>query len=222
MLVREYTVEGKASRRKKALWLRCDHCKKEFERAHTIKTQLKKKRHYCSSACFALAMKSGGIADKSRKKTCQERYGSDYYIIRHDVASKSGKLAHTPEIEKRRWKKIREGWKDLSKQLSRGLTLIRSKQEVEFFAVIKKQFKVEAECPKYVNGWFIDGYISSHKVWVQYDGVYWHSRPELIARDKKQDEWFAGQGLTLVRVTDKEWNGDREKVLKRLKTLLEP
>ena len=160
-------------------------------------------------------MKSGGVADASRQRTCRERYGADYYITQPNIASGLGKRAHSPEIEARRRLIVSENMKSISVQLSRGLTINRSRAEVTFFARLQDTLGVEITCPKFINGWFIDGYVASLDLYVQFDGVYWHSRPERVAIDKAQDAWFVENEMKLTRITDVEWRKNPQGVLSR-------
>lgn len=201
-------VESKNNRSRIHVVLKCDVCNNEFERWQNAKTVAARLRHYCSPKCFQAAMKSGGIADTSRKVVCMERYGSPYFITRHDIASASGKAAHTPEIETKRWTKIKKSWSITAVHLRRGLTLTRSRAEIDFFQRLSETLKTPIECPKYINHWWIDGYITALDVYVQFDGAYWHSSPSAQERDKKQDAWFPAQNKVLIRITYADWCRD--------------
>ena len=107
----------------------------------------------------------------------------------------------------------------------------KSRAEDSFYEVLCIQFgvadirrqvlvKPNSDRSKY---WLIDFYVASIDAYVQFDGEYWHGldRPiEVISefkyvrdvsilgaweRDKRQDIWFAENGLKLVRVTDREF-----------------
>jgi len=151
-----------------------------------------------------MAMSSGGCADYSRRTTCLDVYGSEYLITRHDVASASGKAAHTPDIEQRRWTKIKKSWEDSSITLTRGLTLTRSRQEREFFDKLGA-LGLTIVIQKHTHGWFIDGYIVDDDTYVQFDGIYWHKQSDKVERDTAQNVWFRENGLKLVRITDVEY-----------------
>jgi hypothetical protein len=94
-----------------------------------------------------------------------------------------------------------------------------SKAEIRFRDALRERFG-EVKHQKWCGGWPIDFYIPSIDSYVQFDGVYWHGldRPIEIIRaskkprdqkivtkwetDRKQNEWFAAQGIRLVRVVD--------------------
>lgn len=200
-------------RTKKVAVLECDVCSMRFERSVNVKKWLTAARHRCSPECFRLDSKKGGAAYEQRKNTCLEKYGVASVVAFH--ASSSGKKAHTEEIEKRRWKKIREAWQKNSVRRSRGLELTRSKAELEFIHVCTS---ILGPCvpQKYVNGWFIDAYFAERDLYVQFDGVYWHSSPKIFNRDEAQNAWFKANNLKLERVTDLEWRKNPERVLTRL------
>jgi hypothetical protein len=211
-------VIGKNNRRgiKTILKLRCDECNLDFIRKFNIKIIENRPRHYCNSNCHSKSMKSGGRADISRKKTCREKYGSDYFITHPTIASKSGKKAHTPEIEKRRSKTRCANWEINSTKLSRGLIITRSKEEVEFFKTVLLHLILcenEIEYSKYINGWFVDGYIKKLDLWIQYDGTYWHSKPGAKVKDNKQDIWFETNKKNFVRINDQKWKSSRNQCL---------
>ena len=208
MILNRIAQSTRNGRTRKALELRCDWCKTEYVRHQNTKVLESRTEHWCCHECFSHAIAKGGSVDLRRRETNVERYGIPYVINCHDIAVSSGQSAHTPEIEARRWKKIHEGWKSTATVLRRGLTLVRSRPEIEFFDRLGESLNVTIECPKYINRWFIDGYISAYDVWLQFDGVYWHSRPDRVKNDYNQNEWFAAQKMSLLRITDKEYLKD--------------
>lgn len=197
---------SRTNKKRRYLVLKCNSCGTVFERWQNAKLIASKPQHYCCNECFKMAMRSGGCADARRRITNDEKYGVPYYISKPEVASMSGKAAHTPELELQRWDKIKRGWADGSTVLKRGLTLVRSRVEREFFDRFSRELGLEVETQKHVNGWFIDGHVKDVNIYVQFDGVYWHSRADAIARDVEQNEWFAKNGFKLVRITDREYS----------------
>jgi len=199
------------------LILKCDQCGKQFEQGNNVRLIKARPRHYCGFDCHTLAMKAGGVADLSRKHTCKEKYGSDYYLLTKESLNKASIACKTPDVMFKRNVTRSRNMQKNSIQLSRGLTINRSKIEIEFFDRLRDHLQLEIVCPKYVNGWFIDGYVPALSLWVQFDGVYWHSKPSAIKRDLKQDEWFAESSKKLLRITDTEWRRDPETCLKLFK-----
>lgn len=61
--------------------------------------------------------------------------------------------------------------------------------------------------------WLVDFYVSAIDTYVQMDGVFWHGlyegddHPKAVkarVSDTEQNEWFAGNGMRLVRITDQQ------------------
>lgn len=192
-------------RKKSFLLLKCDLCGIEFERGTGNLSALRKRpRHFCTSTCHKESMKSGGKSDESRKSTCRQKYGVDYYINLFEVASRASKMGHTPEHEERRKIQNKKNMEDYSIRLRRGLTLCRSKAEIDFLAKLACELEDVLLYQEYINGWWIDAYSPKYDCWIQFDGEYWHSRPKNVERDTHQNEWFKASGLRLVRITDKQ------------------
>lgn len=191
------------NRTKCYLLLRCDTCGKEFERGTGNLSNLRMRpRHFCGAECHSMSMKRGGASDDSRRTSCQEKYGADYYICIPEVASRSGKLGHTPTCEAKRKATNKVNMENYSIRLRRGLSLCRSKAEIDFLSQLAIELGDDLEYQKYVNGWWIDAYSSKFDCWIQFDGVYWHSQLDNRIRDKEQREWFELNRLRLYRITD--------------------
>jgi hypothetical protein len=205
----EYTTKqtlsstGARKNKKFGIFL-CDVCGVTFEKSENLKKTVANPRHYCGHACHRIAMKSGGIADESRKSTCREKYGADYLIAREDVAKKGSLVGNSAHCRKMAAKSFKARLENYSFQLTRGLTITRSKSEVDFLSNLADVLAVELEYQKFKNGWWIDGYCAEHDCWIQFDGVYWHSKPEALARDLAQNDWFRQNGMRLLRITDEE------------------
>jgi len=191
-------------RSKMFMILKCDQCGSVFEQSKNVKVISARPRHYCNTTCHSKAMESGGIADSSRKKTCRQKYGSDYLVTRSDIASAAGKKAGTPECRRRAKQTLTARMETYSYQLKRGLVLTRSKSEVDFLSAVAAELGQDLTYQAYKNGWWIDAYCPFYDCWIQFDGIYWHSQPVNKIRDEKQDNWFREQGLILLRITDKE------------------
>lgn len=93
-----------------------------------------------------------------------------------------------------------------------------SKLETLFYEELCRLFD-DVERQVMINNRSIDFFIPKLKLYVQFDGVYWHGlagqidestkRGQTIKKtymlDREQDAWFAQSGLLLVRVTDEEF-----------------
>ncbi len=49
-----------------------------------------------------------------------------------------------------------------------------------------------------------DFYLPDYNLVLEVDGVYWHSKPEAVTRDKRQQEYLEAEGRTVIHVTDTE------------------
>lgn len=212
--VRRVPEHSKSSTLKTFLVLECDQCKKIFEQGNNVKLIRSKPRHYCNLDCHKLAMKSGGVADASRKKTCREKYGVNYLINHPHMLERAARAGQTESAWKKRRATRDKAMKDLSVQLKRGLILYRSRAEVAFLDALSKRFNVSVHPQKYVNGRWIDGYVEAWDLYIQFDGVYWHSFPDRQRVDDEQNEWFRTNGKKLIRISDRDWAADPEKCLK--------
>lgn len=94
----------------------------------------------------------------------------------------------------------------------------KSKIEIKFGLFLEKFGTVELQ--KFINGWAIDYYLKN--IYIQLDGVYYHGLDRSLdeigkfrtetdkniyttyLRDRKQDQWFKDNNLSLYRVTDLE------------------
>lgn len=192
-------------RKKTFLHLRCDECGLEFDRGdgHIRKLRLNP-RHFCSPVCHAVSMRRGGASDSSRRDTCNVRYGVDYPLGRNESLTKAAKASRTPEACAKRNASFARTRESMTFRLTRGLTLTRSRAEVKFLDALAKELGLELECQKWCEGWFIDAYCEEYDCWIQFDGIYWHSKPEHVERDAAQNEWFASNGKRLLRINDKD------------------
>lgn len=209
------STHPKRTRQKRALRLKCDECGTEFVRDKNVRLLEARENHYCSHKCAERNMKKTGVIGTKRKNTCLERYGAECYIAQPEIATRAAHLANTPEATAKRLATWRAHCHERNFVFKRGLTLMRSKSEIEFIEELSKVIGLVVP-QKYANHWFIDGYIPEHNVYVQFDGIYWHSRPERRVQDEEQNAWFASRGVTLVRVTDKEWKANPDECIKRV------
>ena len=182
----------------------CDHCGIQFEKYQNVKILSSRPRHFCCFEHHHTEMKSGGSSRKASQKTCEDKYGVTCVLQRPDVMTLILQKGHTPEAEKKRRATVNKNMKEVSIQLRRGLVLCRSNAEIAFLTKLAAELGTELVYQKYVNGWWIDAYSPAHDCWIQFDGVYWHSRPGHAERDAAQNLWFSKEGKNLVRVTDVE------------------
>ena len=68
----------------------------------------------------------------------------------------------------------------------------------------------------------VDVLIPEKKIVVQWDGVYWHSKPKRKQLDDSQDKYLAKCGYKVLRYTDKQIKEDREAVKQDIIKQLSP
>jgi len=52
-----------------------------------------------------------------------------------------------------------------------------------------------------LKGWVIDFAFPAHKLIVEADGIYWHSLPNVQAKDARKDADLTQRGWTILRFT---------------------
>lgn len=58
---------------------------------------------------------------------------------------------------------------------------------------------------KKVDGKYkVDAFVPKHNLVIEADGVYWHSLPRVVKKDKEKNEYFLANGYNLLRLTEKE------------------
>jgi very-short-patch-repair endonuclease len=207
--------EGSGNNRLKTfLKLKCDKCGVEFERDFNVKIIRETPRHYCCFECHHAEMKRGGVADTARKETCQERYGSDYYLTQHDFAVEMSRRGNSPEARERAVASMQTRWNDNAKVFSHGLTIPRSNSELEFLHMLSVKLGRELVSQKYINKRWVDVYDPVKDAYIEFDGEYWHNLTnERKTRDNEQTTWFALNQKHFLRVSETRWRRDKNVVL---------
>lgn len=97
--------------------------------------------------------------------------------------------------------------------------IIRSQQEIELFETIKQ---IYPDVIHNIKGLFssssmeLDIYIPSLKKAIEYDGEYWHSRPEAIKRDNIKNKECVDKDINLYRVKHKEYKKNSEQITTKI------
>jgi len=72
-----------------------------------------------------------------------------------------------------------------------------------------------------VGHYIVDAYIPSLKLVVQFDGDYWHDKPEAQARDKNHNAFMDSHGIQFIRVRQSELKTDynilRQRIIEQCK-----
>src|SRR5690606_106068 len=100
--------------------------------------------------------------------------------------------------------------------------------EENLYALLIQQFGIEdVEHHVIIDGYRIDFYVKSIDTYVQLDGEYWHglSQPydkltgipkQQFDRDRLCDKHFVKNGLTMIRITDKQIKLEGNNVIKSI------
>jgi very-short-patch-repair endonuclease len=105
-----------------------------------------------------------------------------------------------------------------------------------YCAADKKTSRGEQELADFVQGFVrvirnnrtvigpyeLDIWVPDLQIGIEYDGGYWHDLPEMMERDALKDKMCQEAGILLLRVTDKNWDKDRDQTkIEILQFLLE-
>lgn len=71
------------------------------------------------------------------------------------------------------------------------------------------------------NKFLVDVLISSKNLIIQWDGVYWHSKPERKMLDKSQDAYLKKCGYKVLRITDKQIKNNIKEVYENIKRAIQ-
>jgi very-short-patch-repair endonuclease len=66
----------------------------------------------------------------------------------------------------------------------------------------------------------LDIYIPSLRKAIEYDGEYWHGRPEAIGRDSKKDIQCREAGIELLRIPEEQYLKDKSGTMELIKKWL--
>ena len=144
---------------------------------------------------------------KKRRETCLKKYGVDSF-------------SKTKEFkEKVNWQQVNT--KGFETRKKNGMSPV-SKIEEKFGDFLRSNFK-DVHSQIQISNWWIDFYIPSKDVYVQFDGDYWHGlnkttaellssknpRDRVIAgtreRDRQKERWFEENGYKLVRIFESQF-----------------
>lgn len=62
---------------------------------------------------------------------------------------------------------------------------------------------------------FMDFFVESLNKCIEFDGTYWHSSEESIEKDKKRDELLNSMGIKILRIKEKDYCKEPEKIVKK-------
>ena len=62
----------------------------------------------------------------------------------------------------------------------------------------------------------LDIFLEENNIGIEYDGEYWHNLPKMKKRDYLKNKICKEKGIKLIRVKEKDWKNNKEKVKKNL------
>lgn len=167
------------------------------------------------------ALKIPNIVEKIRQ-TCMQRYGVDNAFKMKKSRDNFWKWFHT-SLERLSSKIENEFYNDILLSLWKDDEMCRQKE----ITISHKKI------------WLIDFYIIPCDLYIQFDGVFWHSDSHLknllsshpnshiakaikrnIKKDEKQNAWFKKKNLNLLRITDEKYKNDPKSIENDLKSFL--
>ena len=92
-----------------------------------------------------------------------------------------------------------------------------SKGELELFYFIKsiKPTAIHND-RKNIFPLELDIFLEENNIGIEYDGEYWHNLPKMKKRDYLKNKICKEKGIKLIRVKEKDWKNNKEKVKKNL------
>jgi very-short-patch-repair endonuclease len=207
------------------------NCLKKYGAEHHFKSQdIQNKRiNTCIKKFGGKAPMSSDIIKEKTQKTIFEKYG-EHYSLTDEVQSKKRKTClekyGVDSYSKTNEFKSSLDWLDINKKgfetrKKLGISPV-SKIEKRFESFLRENFG-EVVCQVPISTWWIDFYLPSKNVYVQFDGDYWHglnkSQEELLSspkprdkviaetqiRDEKKENWFKEQNLVLIRIAESQF-----------------
>lgn len=205
----------------------CEHCGKSFERRRRIMSP----NNYCCHKCANLA-KGSHIT-----RTCPV---CGKVLKVHPSLAKEVNYCSKQCLGKSQQKRVICICKHCGKQFERNLQRISIPRGGTFCSrscttiynlanVGKKPTDIEIAIEKLLIsmgivyksqkplGKFVcDFYIKSSRLIIECDGIYWHSKPEQIEKDRIKDAWLIAHSYKVLRLNNKEIFGDIEQCRQRI------
>lgn len=94
-----------------------------------------------------------------------------------------------------------------------------SQQEVTFRMMLSAH-GISGEPNAQVGQWCVDLLFPDQRVVVEFDGDYWHDKPEVQERDERKNHQLAEQGYTVVRVRESLFRDDPYEAVSRVRAAL--
>ena len=175
---------------------------------------------FCSCKC---AQADKNTRDKI-KNTCLKKYGVDNAAKARDIQSKmkntclkkyGTKNIFSSEIGKKKIKETLLKKYGITCGFQKCKKYNISKGELELYDFIKsiKPAAIHND-RKNIFPLELDIFLEENNIGIEYDGEYWHSLPKMKKRDYLKNKICKEKGIKLIRVKEKDWKNNKEKVKK--------
>lgn len=71
-------------------------------------------------------------------------------------------------------------------------------------ATLLDQLEEPYEKQKPIGPWIVDFYLPRRHLVIECDGIYWHTLPRVMARDRQKNGWLKMAGFNILRLPEKE------------------
>jgi len=95
---------------------------------------------------------------------------------------------------------------------------MRSRTETSIEAAIRVELDrmgVRYEAQRRLGPWTVDFLLPAARTVLEADGTYWHTRPDVAAKDARKDIWMAAHGYEIVHLPEVEIREDPGNVIRR-------
>lgn len=72
-----------------------------------------------------------------------------------------------------------------------------------------------------IGNYIVDIYIPENDIVVEWDGIYWHSKPERVKSDSNKNNYLKAKGYNLLRFDEVEVYNYRESVMLRIRKAIQ-
>ena len=108
--------------------------------------------------------------------------------------------------------------------ISKGFNIqdiLTGKEESVFINELKNICKYEIITQKYINGYFVDGYIEQFKLIIEFDEYEHFSYLGKIRDEKRQNNILSQDSYIFYRISHKIWKNRKEEILNNFKLLIQ-
>lgn len=191
---------SKRPQRKTGKEFNCEWCRKGI---YKQKIHLKYKHHFCSTNCANKFQAKNKLTFFC--KVCGNKFQWSKSRIKNNnplYCSWRCRLKDKEHILKNAIKG------NLTQQKKKGLNKLE-KEGRKMLILMGIDFEEQVLM---FNKFLVDILIPLKNLIIQWDGTYWHSKPERILLDKSQDAYLRKCGYKVLRITDLDMKNNKEKV----------